>query len=162
MSAIVLKIGKFVVTATAIVALLFVLSSYITLSGIPFVEGTWRTESGSAYGFEIGMAKDDAFVVLRSDYSLPDHYIEIIWPKGSEADRILTEFENTSDAKRTNRSYGIYRLAIVDLNELTQPMQTYGEWKLQLPASWVNSINLEFQGDSLKRITRDRWVFERP
>ena len=162
MSTIVLKTGKFIAIALAIVMLLLALLLYVGNSGIPFVEGTWKTERGSAYGFEIGMSKSDAFATLRSDYSLADHYIEIIWPKGSETDPLLGDFENTSDANRTDRRYGRYRQPVAELHDATLPLQMSEKWELQLPASWVNNIYLEFRDDSLIRITRDRWIFERP
>lgn len=156
------KTGKIIASAIALVVLLLALTLYVGDSGIPFVEGTSQTEHGSAHGFDIGMTKSEAFAVLRSKYSIPDHYVEIIWRRGSDIDVPLQDFENTRDADRANRRFGIYRIAVAELSELTVPLEVSQKWELRLPAPWVHSIYLDFEGDSLYRITKDRWVFERP
>ncbi len=123
MPSLLVKIGKIIASLVALVLLLLALALYVGNSGIPFVEGTSRTENGSAHGFDIGMSKSEAFAALRSKYSIPDHDVEVLWRKGSEVDALLQDFENTRDAERANRKYGLFRIAVTDLSEITIPLE---------------------------------------
>ena len=143
--------------ATVVVLLAFAL--YMGNNGIPFVEGTWKTERGSVEGFDIGMSKEEAFVILETRYASPDHFVEIHWQKGSEADVVLEEFENS---RFNGGLYRTYSIAILNLHEQTLPLRVSGMWKIKLPGSWVNYIYLQLEGNRLHRITEDHWVFERP
>ena len=154
-------VGKIVAALLLLVVVLIPLVLYMGNAGIPFVEGTWETKQGSAKGFDIGMSKDEAFAILETSYSSPDHFVEVHWKKGADVDATLEDFENTPFANSRGRRLGTYRIAISNLQEQTLPLRVVDSWTIKLPASWVNSVHLEFEGNTLRLITEDRWIMER-
>ena len=49
-----------------------------------------------------------------------------------------------------------------NINNLTLPLELVGRWDIEMPASWVNSIHLQFEDGRMKEIRKDKYLFERP
>ena len=159
----VLKILGYLAGSLALILLLAI--GFLLLvadDGIPFIEGDTVILEGERYGFSIGMSKQDAYEALKTNYSNDEHYVRILWRKGSDENAMLERFQNTSQAQYTNRIYSETELPIIGMQEMPLPLELVQRWDVQLPASWINTIYLTFEDTKLVEIQRSRWLFERP
>lgn len=148
-----------VLGALVIVALgcLFVLEH-----GIPFVEGDRVVRSGAAYGFTIGSSRAEAFAAIKQNYSSPGNTVYVAWKRASADNDALRPFENPVSRQMSGDAYGYYRAAVSGLSVAPRPLLMVDQWRIEMPAKWVNDVDLTFHGDRLAEIQRSRWVFERP
>jgi len=128
---------------------------YSAKRGIPFVEGDTIVTHGRAYGFQIGMSREECLAAVRAGYDKPDYYLRVLWPEDSPLD-------DTLRANHPNRHFGEYRSLIGDISGTNPPLDLGERWDIEMPAAWVNDIYLTFDNDRLIEIRRSRWVFERP
>jgi len=152
-------------TATTVIAIIIVsivVLLYIFSAGIPFVEGDVRISSGSAYGFKIGMSKQEVFSAIRSLYNKKNYSLRVLWLKDSKVHEILSPFENTNWAKYPKRKYSEYKELTKKIKKINPPLEHGKRWDIDMPASWVNSIYLTFENGMLVEIQKSKWLFERP
>jgi hypothetical protein len=146
------------VAAVTILALLY----WSVEHGIPLVEGDRTTHSGAAYGFQIGSSKAEVLHVLQQRYAKPGYALKVLWARASPLQAQLGEYEDPSSKRWSSEEYSSWRRPISEVSTLEAPLQRVDRWDIDMPASWVNSIQLTFTADRLSEIERSRWLFERP
>jgi len=130
--------------------------------GIPFVEGDRVARSGTAYGFQIGSSREEAFRVVHERYAKPGYDFRVLWERASPLQAQLAEYEDPSSRRLSREEYSTWHRPISAVSTLEAPLQRVDRWDIQMPASWVNSIHLTFTADRLSEVSRSRWLFERP
>ena len=155
------KIFSLAIISFFVVSLLLISIIFVT-GKIPSVEGTDIVVEGEAYHFNIGMTKQSAFELIKKHYSKDEYILRVLWLRESELNKLLQKFENTEMAKYKNRKYCEYKILVKNLNNLTLPLELVGRWDIEMPASWVNSIHLQFEDGRMKEIRKEKYLFERP
>jgi hypothetical protein len=145
-------------------ALLILLAGAVFVMGggfIPLIEVDRTVYSGSAYGFTIGMTKEDAFKTIRRRYDRQDHYVRVVWSKPTPFDAELAAYENT-ELQTARDDWGEHQVLVADLTSPSRPMELLDRWQVQIPFFWDNKVQLSFSGGRLAEIRRTRWLCERP
>lgn len=118
--------------------------------------------SGEAYGFTIGDSRDQALAVIREKYRGEDHHLRILWPISAEYADVLRPYENTPWKEYSAKEYAEYKIEVSRIEGMVPPLIYSDRWDIDMPATWVNTIYLTFEGEALIEIQKSRWLFERP
>ena len=149
------------IAATSVICA-FAVMIYVLGYGVPFVEGDTIVTEGEAYGFEIGMSRDESFAVIQNMYNKPEYFIRLLWQKDDPAYETIDYYQNTRWAQNKMRKYNEFKELVLDVSSVNPPMEMVGRWDVDMPAKWVNTIYLMFKDERLNKIQKSRWLFERP
>lgn len=156
-----LRVVLFGCLSVAVLAVLFI-AIVLALGRIPFLEGDRIVRTGEAYGFRIGMDRSQVMGVLKKRYAVRGNDLRVVWKKSDPVDARLAVYENTDQVEHLAREYGEHRVGVAGVTGISDPLLLCDEWRLEMPADWVNSIYLSFQDGRLVSIQRSKWLFERP
>ena len=147
--------------ATVLVVATIMGGLYTLEEGIPLLEGERNVRSGSAYGLEIGMTRNECLLAIRGRYGKPEHYLTVLWAKDSDLDETLQPFENPDSPRYPHHEHREYRGLITQIESINPPLELIDHWEIRIPAQWVHSIYLTFANGTLVKIQKSRWLFER-
>lgn len=120
-----------------IIALLLVLGIVVSTWYFFFFDNV--VVEGKAYGFTIGMQKNDAVSVIKNEYSLIDNEIII------------------SPTLRGNNSESIQYINVIDIDD--KYVEQMDVWQIRLGGKETNVLVLVFNENKLEKMMRYRRAF---